>query len=99
MTFRAVIAWLDEHLGRTVIATVLDSPQTTGNSGAVLRGELREGTQAWGLIDSRGGGLHGYDVGEGGGFFLLEGDFVGAEVDEGHLLVELRELQINVGVV
>lgn len=49
-----------------------------------------------GTIDSRGGQLRGYDVGDDAGFFLLEGDFVSAEVVDDVLHLVLRELQINV---
>lgn len=98
VTFDAAIAWLDEHLGRQVSATLSGPPGSRGNSGAVLKGMLRRGSHEWGTIDSRGGQLHAYDVGHDAGFFLLEGDFVSGEtVDDLDLLhLECRELQLNV---
>jgi hypothetical protein len=96
VTFDSAIAWLDEHLGRHVSATLRGPPESRGNSGAVLSGDLRRGSHGWGTIDSRGGELHGYDVGENAGFFLLEGDFVSAEVDDDVLYLVFRELQLNV---
>lgn len=100
MDFADAARWLDDHLSRSVHVTINGPRDSRGNSGAILRGALAPGPDEFGLIDSRGGALRQWSVGQGGSFHLLEGDFVTAEVycDEPVLLVETREVTAIVAV-
>ena len=98
MTFADAIAWLDARVGTRVTARVSSGVELGGNSGASLDGILtRKRDFAWQTIDSRGGARHCFAIGD-ACVFLLEGDFGSAEEneDEGVLLMDLRELQVNV---
>ncbi len=103
MDFADAARWLDGHLSRAVQVTISGPSDSSGNSGAILRGALAPGPDDFGLIDSRGGRLGQWSVGQGGSFHVLEGDFVAAEVvdvddDESVLLIETREVTAIVAV-
>ncbi|MEJ7892356.1 MAG: hypothetical protein WKF94_06920 [Solirubrobacteraceae bacterium] len=96
MTFTQVVRWLDDRLSRPVKVTVAGPPESRGNSGAVLEGALAPGYRDQAMIDPRGGTLRQWSVGRSAGFHLLEGDYLSAELEDGILWIETRELQINV---
>ena len=96
MNFASVLAWLDDHLGREVSVNVSGHPEGRTNSGVAVRGLLGQGTGEWGVIDARGGERRAYDVGDSGGFFLIEGDFIEAELLDKALAMELHDLQLNI---
>lgn len=98
MSFDEVVHWLDNRLSRPVQVTVAGPPTSRGNSGSVLRGALGPGPDDFGLVDARPGRLAQWAVGRGASFSLLEGDLLRAEVEDGMLLIETHELQINVAV-
>ncbi len=103
MDFADAVRWLDGYLSRSIQVTISGPSDSRGNSGGILRGALAPGPEDFGLIDSRGGRLAQWSVGQAASFHVLEGDFVTAEVmeedgDEPVLLIETREVTAIVAV-
>ena len=96
MTFNEATRWLNDHLSRSVMVSISSSTESSGNSGGIMRGALAPGDHQVAMIDPRSRIVHRWSVGLEGGFHLLEGDFVNAEVEDSTLWIETRELQVNV---
>jgi hypothetical protein len=101
VTFDSVCRWLDDRLSRQVQVTISGPPESRGNSGVVFSGALAPGSGEVSLVDPRGGALRQWAVGQAGDLWILEGDFVEAELepdDVDALVIETRELSIIVTV-
>jgi hypothetical protein len=97
LTFDEVLAWLDEQTGRFVGVTVHGGPETRGNSGIALEGELRGRVDIVQVIDPRPGRIVSYAVAPEATFQLVEGDLKAATlVADDTLLLDLNEVQLNV---
>lgn len=97
LDFEGVVRWLDDRLSQLVFVSVSSAPESRGNSGAIMRGALAPGDHEVAMINPRSRVAHRWSVGLEGGFHLLEGDFVGAELfDDNTLFIETRELQVHV---
>jgi hypothetical protein len=100
MDFEAAVAWLDDHLGREVVVSVSGRPDGRTSSAAVVLGELREANREWTVIHPRGGERKSYDIGEHGGFLLIERDLLDADMPfEESLSMRLDDLQLHVTLV
>jgi uncharacterized protein (AIM24 family) len=78
LNFDAVIAWLDDHLGRRVFAATQSASEEAGNTRLSIVGPLARAEGEITLIDPRPGRIEAFTVGD-GTLVLLEGDFLAAE--------------------